>query len=119
MERLGSSDADRFLRELTRPVELGPARPPLPPACTGSRSRLPRAISGPESAPKEMHETPKCVHEVQGSHEYWIEKLEEVRRPELKLIKGDGKNPEHGHEHLRLVEAPDHSDDPGGGNEIP
>lgn len=63
---------------------------------------------------------PKCVHEVQGSPEYWIEKLAEVRSPKLKLISGDGEDPEHsGHEHLRLVETPDDSDDPGDGNEIP
>lgn len=48
---------------------------------------------------------PRCVHEVQGSPEYWIEKFEELQRPKLKLIRGDGQNPDHaGGDHLRLIE---------------
>lgn len=51
---------------------------------------------------------PRCVHEVQGSPEYWIEKFDALQRPQLKLIRGDGQSPEFGgRDHLRLVEGPD------------
>jgi hypothetical protein len=54
---------------------------------------------------------PRCVHEVQGSPEYWIEKLEAIRRPTLTLIRGDGESPESfRRDHLRPVEADDDSE---------
>lgn len=47
----------------------------------------------------------RCVHEVQGSPEYWIEKLDELQRPQLKLVRGEGESPEaKGRDHLRLVD---------------
>jgi hypothetical protein len=48
---------------------------------------------------------PTCIHEVKGSPEYWIEKLEELSRPKLTIIDGGAENSEHTDRvHLRLVE---------------
>jgi hypothetical protein len=50
---------------------------------------------------------PKCVHEVEGSPEFWINKIRELRRPDLKLIPGGAENPDApSRDHLRLVEEP-------------
>ena len=54
---------------------------------------------------------PRCVHEVQGSPEYWIEKFNELGRPQLKLIRGEAESPDlAGRGHLRLVEDQEHED---------